>query len=210
MMTIHKFLSTTVVICGILSVTGPSAVAAKDVADEKALQRRRDLKERGPMSKEDADFLRKLMSKNTVRLGRKDNAEAFSNIGNNPFMKAVRGNNRKNRGRHLLGNRNGILQGDIEPKIGAGDGFGNKQDAEPADTTTTTTTTTNTTRSGHEPDVPPPTKSETETDEISEIFEASTSTKGTRTQHHDKTERGGNNDNRSKKDSKKSNGGYDE
>lgn len=169
-------------------------VTAKDVADEKALQRRRDLKERGPMSQEDANFLRKLMSKNTVKLSRKDNPEVSSNIGNNPFLKAIRGNNRKNRGRDLIGNRNGIFQGATEPKIGTGVGLGNKQDAEPSDTTTDTA------RSGHEPDFPPPpTTNETETEEISEIFETSTSATGATTEYHEHTERGG------KKD-----GGYDE
>ena len=208
-MTIHKFLSTTVVICGILSVTGPSTVAAKDAVDEKAAQRRRDLKEQGPMSKEDADFLRKLMSKNTVKLGRKDNPEASSNdIGNNPFLKAIRGsgNNRKNRGRGLLGNRNGIFEGATEPKIGSGVGLGNKQDAIPTDNNTTTVDTT---RFGHEPDVPPPATNETEADEVSELFETSTSNTGTTTEYQEKTERGGKKDSRSR-GSKKSNDGYDE
>jgi hypothetical protein len=204
MMTMHKLISATAVLCGIFSFAGPSSVAAKDALDDKALQRRRDLREQGPMSNDDAAFLRKLLSKKTVRLSRKDTVGA-SDIANNPFAKAIRNKGRMN-GRKLLGNRDGIFDSDTESRIGSSLSFGGKQNPEPEETPEAQAVpVADTTRSGHKSDYWSPTTTEAETSEF-----VGTSTTGTATEHHDNTQRGGTRQDHYKRGGRKSNGGYDE
>ena len=76
------------------------ASAKKNSVDEvlnKETQRRRDLQEQGPMSKKDAEFMRKLISKDVLRIADKAEdmkARRDALTANNPFVKAL-GNNKK-------------------------------------------------------------------------------------------------------------------
>lgn len=61
-------------------------------AIDKVSQRRRDLQEQGTMSKKEAEFVRKLMAKNVLRLADKPEdlqARREALTANNPFAKAL-------------------------------------------------------------------------------------------------------------------------
>ena len=89
-MTMNKFLShTSLLLFGLLV----STVTADDVENviDKLSQRRRDLEERGPMSSNDAKFMRKLITDKTLSI-----VDDFSSLkgepvaqSNNPFAKAL-------------------------------------------------------------------------------------------------------------------------
>jgi hypothetical protein len=90
-MPISKFLAYGLLFTGLVSANADKENDVEKILNKES-QRRRDLQEQGPMSKKEAEFVRKLISKDVLRIANKPDdlkAQREPLSAHNPFDKAL-------------------------------------------------------------------------------------------------------------------------